>query len=145
MQDNTQVKPKLAVGQVWKNVMGDFVEVIGYDDSNACPWIGSDDNTYKDNGGYRVDGSSSALDLVELVKDAPTQATKPVVKHIYFYSATVYKQGDQTNASGLYISHEVKMQSEADYAEFMRYLAGTLGVAQSALHVSNLSYLGESE
>ena len=145
MQDNTQAKPKLAIGQVWKNAMGDFVEVIDYSPGGSCPWIGSDRNIYKDDGGYRVDGTRSPFDLVELVKDTPTQATKPVVKHIYFYSATFNQRGSQTNASGLYVSHGVKMQSEADYAEFLRCTANTLGAAHGELHVSSLSYLGESE
>ena len=145
MRDDTQAKPKLAVGQVWKNGQGDIVEITHYQGGELFPWLSSCGVTHTDKGSYYSDGSTSPFDLVELVRDAPTQAAKPVVKHIYFYSATVYKKDSQTNASGLYISHGVKMQSEADYTEFLRHTENALGAAHGELHVSSLSYLGESE
>ena len=67
-------KPKLRVGQVWKNVEGREVTITDTDDDPLFPFIGSVGHSYTPSGKYWHDGrKESDRDLVELIADAPSQ------------------------------------------------------------------------
>lgn len=78
-----KAKPKLAIGQVWKNEMGWEVKIVEYNAGRDCHWKDDDGLTYTDKGCYFLDGSTSKFDLVELISDAPAECnqsdTKPSI------------------------------------------------------------------
>ena len=73
-------KPKLAIGQVWKNGMGWEVKIVEYDAGRYCRWKDDDGLTYTDKGCYFLDGSTSKFDLVELISDVPAECNTAVTK-----------------------------------------------------------------
>ena len=72
MSADLNKKPKLAVGQVWKNGYGEDVTISNFIDGDTHPWVDSEGETYKDCGSY-YNASSSMSDLVELVRDVHVQ------------------------------------------------------------------------
>ena len=72
MSADLNKKPKLAVGQVWKNGFGDTVNIVDFWEEGTHPWVDSEGETYTGCGSY-YNTASSMLDLVELVRDVHVQ------------------------------------------------------------------------
>ena len=75
-------RPKLAVGQVWKNQEGREVSIVGEDNNSDYPFVGSNSQTYTPNGTVWKN-SEDNQDLIELIQDEhgwrPWKATKDSV------------------------------------------------------------------
>ena len=76
-------RPKLAVGQVWKDREGREVRIVGFAvEESIYPFWGSNGHTYTPNGAV-YEESSSQCDLIELIQDEhgwrPWKATKDSV------------------------------------------------------------------
>ena len=63
-------RPKLAVGQVWKDRMGREVRIVGLDkDDSARPFEGCNGCYYTPYGEIFTDGGEDDSDLIELIQD----------------------------------------------------------------------------
>lgn len=77
MNADLNEKPKLAVGQVWKNGFGATVNIVDFWEEDTHPWVDSEGETYTDCGLY-YDDEVSNFDLVELVRDVQEQPESDV-------------------------------------------------------------------
>ena len=76
-------RPKLAVGQVWKDRLGREVTILSSDDHHTYPFEGSNNSSYMRNGASYRNDTPLDVDLVELIQDEdgwiPWKATKDSV------------------------------------------------------------------
>ena len=76
-------RPKLAVGQVWKDRVGREVTIVSSDDHRTYPFEGSNNSSYMRNGASYRNDCPLDVDLVELIQDEdgwiPWKATKDSV------------------------------------------------------------------
>ena len=76
-------RPKLAVGQVWKDRLGREVTIVSSDGHEYWPFNGSNGESFTPNGFARAEGEEQPTDLVELIQDEngwiPWKATKDSV------------------------------------------------------------------
>lgn len=78
-----RVKPKLKVGQVWRNREGKEVTILRYSSNTTFfPYVASNGCDYTGGGKYYFN-RESGIDLVELISDAPrNETTSPEVASI---------------------------------------------------------------
>lgn len=62
-------RPKLAVGQVWKDRLGREVTILSSDDHHTYPFKGSNNSSYMRNGASYRNDTPLDVDLVELIQD----------------------------------------------------------------------------
>ena len=76
-------RPKLAVGQVWKDRLGREVTIVSSNDCDYWPFNGSNGESFTPNGYVRSEDEGRPNDLVELIQDEdgwiPWKATKDSV------------------------------------------------------------------
>ena len=76
-------RPKLAVGQVWKDRYGQEVRIVGTGDDSHYPFDGSNEQSYTEWGAVFMIGGDHPGDLIELIQDEhgwrPWKATKDSV------------------------------------------------------------------
>ena len=76
-------RPKLAVGQVWKDRYGQEVRIVGTGDDQHYPFDGSNEQSYTEWGSVFMLGGDHPGDLIELIQDEhgwrPWRATKDSV------------------------------------------------------------------